>query len=149
MTVKRKSKVFDLFSVTRNRLCLDASVEVGVLRGEVSLGRAELHRRFVCITCIGNHCNKCNVGYIHGECMWLLMGYSYGRQSTCGIVKIHDDSNIIMYLSVSFYLFVLLVFLCLFVLARLFFERAVLRLFLDLEVRRNVRFRRPPPPGGK
>ena len=28
--------------------------------------------------------------------------------------------------------------------ARLFFERAALRLFLDLEARRNVLFRRPP-----
>jgi len=136
--------VFDLLAVAGNRLGLEATVEVGLRRGEVGLGRAALHRRPVCITCVGNHCHKCSVGYIHGECMWLLMGYSYGRQSICGIVKIHDGSNIIMYLSVSFYLLVLLVFLRLFALARLFFERAALRLFLDLEARRNVLFRRPP-----
>jgi len=102
--------VFDLLAVAGNRLGLEATVEVGLRRGEVGLGRAALHRRPVCITCVGNHCHKCSVGYIHGECMWLLMGYSYGRQSICGIVKIHDGSNIIMYLQVflsisSFFLF--------------------------------------------
>jgi len=63
------STVFYLLAVTRNRLCLNAAIEIGMRRGEVSFGRAALHRRRVCITCVGNHSNKCSVGYIHGECM--------------------------------------------------------------------------------
>ena len=89
---------------------LDAAVEIGLCRVDVGIGRTSQHRRFVCITHVGNHCNKCSVGHIHGECMLLIMGYSYGIQSICGVVKIHDDSNIIMYLQVflsisSFFLF--------------------------------------------
>ena len=102
--------VFDLLAVAGNRLGLEATVEVGLRRGEVGLGRAALYGGLVVVYRIHNHCVNGWVGYIHGECMWLLMGYSYGRQSICGVVKIHDGSNIIMYLQgflsiSSFFLF--------------------------------------------
>ena len=48
--------VFDLLAVAGNRLGLEATVEVGLRRGEVGLGRAALYGGLVVVYRIHNHC---------------------------------------------------------------------------------------------